>query len=199
MKPMELFGVTIGGGPPTWSDERLVEECLKGNEAAWSALVDKYKSLIFSVPVRFGLSHDESTDVFQEVCYSLLSELRELRQPRALPAWLAHTAWHKCMHYARQKRRFVELSGDDERNSSDKGPLPEKWMQDIECEQTLRDAIGELQPRCGELIRLLFFSNPPVPYQEVAQRLGLATGSIGFIRMRCLDRLRDTLQKRGFR
>jgi len=35
-------------------------------------------------------------------------------------------------------------------------------------------------------------------YQEVAKRLGLATGSIGFIRGRCLRRLQRALEKAGF-
>jgi hypothetical protein len=45
----------------------------------------------------------------------------------------------------------------------------------------------------------LFFEQPPLPYTEVARRLGLATGSIGFIRGRCLDRLRKLLVESGFR
>jgi len=48
------------------------------------------------------------------------------------------------------------------------------------------------------MIRLLFFVEPAVPYREVARRLGLATGSIGFIRGRCLRRLQKTLQQMGF-
>src|SRR5919198_4559138 len=86
-----------------WTDERLVEECLKGSEKAWSALVDKYKGLIFSIPVRFGLPPDGATEVFQEVCLSLLSELPNLRQPKALPAWLIQTAWHKCIRWKRSQ------------------------------------------------------------------------------------------------
>jgi hypothetical protein len=48
------------------------------------------------------------------------------------------------------------------------------------------------------LIRMLFFETPSRPYQEVAGQLGLATGSIGFIRGRCLTRLRRELEKLGF-
>jgi DNA-directed RNA polymerase specialized sigma24 family protein len=42
---------------------------------------------------------------------------------------------------------------------------------------------------------MLFFEQPPLPYEEVAKRLGLATGSIGFIRSRCLHRLQKLLQE----
>jgi DNA-directed RNA polymerase specialized sigma24 family protein len=63
----------------------------------------------------------------------------------------------------------------------------------------LREAVARLSPRCRELIRLLFFEIPARPYEEVARHLGLAKGSIGFIRMRCLERLRRLLEEKGFR
>jgi DNA-directed RNA polymerase specialized sigma24 family protein len=62
----------------------------------------------------------------------------------------------------------------------------------------VREALAQLPPRCREMIELLFFEQPPVPYNEVARRLNLATGSIGFIRGRCLKRLKKLLQEKGF-
>ena len=46
-----------------WSDERLVRECRKGNQAAWSALIEKYKNLIFSIPIKFGLPREDAADI----------------------------------------------------------------------------------------------------------------------------------------
>ena len=40
----------------SWDDDTpLVKECLRGEEAAWSELVSKYKNLIFSIPIKYGL------------------------------------------------------------------------------------------------------------------------------------------------
>jgi len=58
--------------------------------------------------------------------------------------------------------------------------------------------VAGLPARCQEMIRLLFYHQPRLSYRDVAARLGLATGSIGFIRGRCLKRLQRTLEKRGF-
>ena len=71
-------------------------------------------------------------------------------------------------------------------------------LEELEQEQIVRDALASLTPRCREMIRLLFYEHPPLPYKEVAKRLGLATGSIGFIRGRCLKRLAKALEKAGF-
>ena len=44
---------------------------------------------------------------------------------------------------------------------------------------------------------MLFYEHPKTPYAEVARRLGLAQGSIGFIRSRCLKRLQRNLEDLG--
>jgi len=68
------------------SDERLIGRCLKGDQEAWSALIDKYKNLIYSIPMKLGM-HQDAGDIFQSVCVDLLSELPRLREHRALPKW----------------------------------------------------------------------------------------------------------------
>jgi len=178
-----------------WSDERLVRECLDGNQEAWSALIDKYKKLIYSIPVKWELPREEANDIFQSVCVSLFSELSNLREPQALPKWLIQTTLHKCIKYRRQQARFSddEIQEDlvvDERGS-------DVIVEEVENEQILRDSIAEVGGRCMEMIRMLFFENPPRAYADIARELGLATGSIGFIRGRCLDRLRKQLLSRG--
>ena len=82
---------------------------------------------------------------------------------------------------------------------ADTGPGSDQLLLEVEREQALRDAVSALPPRCQRLIQMLFFESPPRPYQEIARMLDLASGSIGFIRGRCLDRLRTQLQKNGFR
>jgi DNA-directed RNA polymerase specialized sigma24 family protein len=75
---------------------------------------------------------------------------------------------------------------------------PDETLCELEREQALRDALAALADRCRRLIRMLFFNTPAVPYEEAARQLGLAKGSIGFLRMRCLRRLRRELEDRGF-
>ena len=183
-----------------WSDDRLVRDCLNGREAAWAALLEKYKRLIYSIPVKYGLSADEATDVFQETCVVLLSELPRLRNPRALPKWLIQVTSHKCLQIKRQNQRSdaVDVTGHLG-EVADTGRGSDQMMLEVEREQALRDAMSTLSPRCRRLVQMLFFESPPRPYQEIARTLNLACGSIGFIRGRCLGRLRANLQRNGFR
>lgn len=179
-------------------DERLVQECLNGDERAWNRLIEKYKRLIYSVPVKYRMSPDDASDVFQNVCVDLFTNLSKLRKVESLRSWLITVATHKCFHFKKQQRgQDVELDAMEQEMAEEIAPAPEV-MQEIQEEQAVRDALVKLSPRCAQLVQLLFFEQPPVPYNEVAQKLGLATGSIGFIRGRCLNRLQKILAELGF-
>lgn len=176
------------------SDADLVKRCVRGQEAAWAELIDKYKRLIFSIPVKYGFSRDDAAEVFQAVCAELVTELPRLRQAGALPAWLIKVTSHKCFQRARESKRFT---GEEPEETAASAELPQQLLEEVEQEQAVRDALGAMAPRCRELIRMLFYETPCRPYAEIARELGLATGSIGFIRGRCLEKMRKRLSEAG--
>lgn len=185
---------------PAADDHYLVKECLRGNEAAWSALIDKYKRLIYSIPVKYQAGQEDAADIFQAVCLELFSELPKLRKVESLRSWLITVTNHKCLHWKQKQQNagtLVDAEGAEDQ-PDDNAAEPHELFAELEREQILREAMARLNPRCQEMIRLLFFETPVLPYAEVAQRLGLATGSIGFIRGRCLKRLEQLLQELGF-
>ena len=182
-----------------WSDQRLVEACRNGDQAAWAALIERYKRLIYSVPVKYGLNADDASDVFQGVCIDLLSGLDSLRKVESLKSWLVRVALNRCYHLRKQQRgrEATELDGLPEEPVEPAAAAPE-LMVALEQDQIVRDAVRSMPARCAEMIHLLFFAEPPLPYADVAGRLGLAPGSIGFIRGRCLSRLEKSLRSLGF-
>jgi RNA polymerase sigma factor (sigma-70 family) len=185
------------GSTNQFSDSRLIQECLNGNEAAWSALIGKYKNLIFSIPVRYGFSEADSADIFQAVSMDLLAELSSLREPNALAGWLFQVTRNKCFHrkQAQQRQKLQEVDDLDSYASPEE---PNDFALQVQQEQMLREALLALSPRCQRLVRMLFFEMPARPYKQVAKELDLASGSIGFIRKRCLDKLRQRLEQVGF-
>ncbi len=182
----------------SWSDARLVSACLAGEEEAWNAILTKYKRLIYSIPVKRGFSTDDASDIFQAVCVELLKELPRLREPQALAGWLIRVTANKCYRWERRESRYVGTEEETLPAGADSAPDLDELLDSLEREQLLRDAVTSLADRCKKLVRMLFFELPPIPYDVVAKKLGLARGSIGFIRRRCLERLRKSLEKRGF-
>jgi len=181
-----------------WPDARVVSECIGGSEEAWRALIFRYKNLIFSIPVKYGFSTDDSTDIFQAVCLDLLSELPKLRKVKALPKWIMQITAHKCFHRKQQQQRTEVMDPAAKEFEKSIPSRAQEILQEAEHEQSLRQAMAELPPRCRELVHMLFYDEPVRPYQEIAATLGIAVGSIGFIRQRCLERLRKRLLETGF-
>ncbi len=184
--------------PRNTSDVELIRRCLDGQEAAWNELIDKYKALIYSVPVKYGLQPQEAADVFQGTCIELLTRLKELREPRALPKWLIQVAHHRCYHLRRQEKRFVSRDSEVDLPDPEVPAIADSLLRQTEEEQMLREAMAKLEPRCRKLIEMLFFEIPARPYAEVASELNLATGSIGLTRQKCMERLRKQLDSLGF-
>ena len=181
---------------PVLADTELVALCLKGREEAWSALIDRYKNLIYSVPTKYGFGQEDAGDIFQSVCLDLLCELPKLREPKALPGWLARVAYHKCFHWKNEQRRYQPHSEDID-PMADSDEIPENLLQEFQQAQIVREAIRGLKPRCQIMVHRLFYENPAPTYESLAAGLGLAVGSIGFVRRRCLEKLRIELEKAG--
>src|SRR5215475_6698943 len=124
---------------PYASDVDLVRACLDGKEEAWNELIEKYKALIYSIPVKYGLQPQEAADVFQGTCVELLSRLKDIRDPRALPKWLIQVAHHRCYHLRIQQKRVVSRDSEAEMPDPEIPPIAEELVCQTEEEQMLRE------------------------------------------------------------
>ncbi len=181
-------------GPP--GTLALIQACLQGDEGAWEALIGRYSSLIYSVALRTGLTDAEAGDVFQEVCLSLWRSLDRVRDQTKLDSWLitvsARLAWQQA------HRRFQVHYGlsmvESETQQYGSSPAEEALIA-REDWRALRLAYNRLGERCRRLIWHLFYDPASPTYAEVAERLAMPLGSIGPVRIRCLQQLRNRLRE----
>lgn len=177
--------VTVRDDP---SVVELVARARTGDQDAWDRIVERYAPLVWSVCRRFRLTGADAEDVGACVWLRLVEGLQTLREPAALPGWLATTTSRECMYLLRGRKRQVPVE-DDERIVGETGEAADEWLLAQERQIALRDAFGALSDRCRRLLAMLF-ADPPTPYTQISAELGIAVGSIGSIRARCLDRLR---------
>jgi RNA polymerase sigma factor (sigma-70 family) len=195
---MTVMTRVLGAERDSRTDHELVAACLRGDEGAWHELIERYTRLIYSIPLKLGLSREEAADIFQAVCLDLLTELPRVRDPQALPMWLIQVTRHKVVKWKRKSDRYV--ADDGSRSAHMPAPdqdMPDSLITELQKTQAVRDAVGGLSARCRQMVQMLFFEDTPRPYREVAAELGVAVGSIGFLRSRCLDKLRSALERIG--
>lgn len=180
-------------------DSELIDACLKGTGQAWEALILRYQRLIYSIPLRYGLTEHDANDIFQNVSLLLLENLSRLRDRERLGAWLVITTRRECwrlFHQHRQVSLDPETAYQDEQLSD--GQRSEDDFLVLESQVLVRVALAQLDSPCQQLLTQLFYTEPRPSYMEIAKLLALPEGSIGPTRARCLDKLMRILDKMGF-
>jgi RNA polymerase sigma factor (sigma-70 family) len=179
-------------------------DCRRGDAAAWEALVLRYRRLIYAIPRRSGLNEEQAADVFQTVFARLLEHLDRIEQPARIGAWFVTTARRESWRVMRRDSAALSLDAeqDDEHRTGadllpDDAPLPADVVQRLEQQHAVRTAVQALDERCRSLLTLLFYCPQPRAYCEIAAALGIAEGSIGPTRARCLQKLRRLLENSG--
>jgi RNA polymerase sigma factor (sigma-70 family) len=169
----------------------LVTRAAGGDESAWNDIVERYAPLLWSICVRYQLDREEINDVCQTVWLLLVEKIRSLREPAALPGWLAITTQRECFRVLRATHRHdhTELPREDQMPPDPDAGMIEEEVLAAERGAAIRAAFAELPPGCRDLLSMLV-SDPPYAYAQISAALGMSVGTIGPMRGRCLDRLR---------
>jgi len=182
-------GDPVRAGPPVTG---LVERARNGDKQAWDALVERYAPLVWSICRQHRLDGADAADVGQSVWLKLVEQLDRIRDPAALPGWLATTTRRECWR-ALRAAHGPEAAGygpDAEDIPDPRSGMAEEELLRAERSAALREAFSRL-PAWSRQLLVLLMEDPPVPYAEISDRLGIPIGSIGPTRRRCLEKLRQ--------
>jgi RNA polymerase sigma factor (sigma-70 family) len=177
---------------PSDSLQALVSSAKEGDQDAWNAIVERYLPLVCAVVRRHRLSEADGDDVCQTVWLRLVEHLHGLREPAALPGWISTTTRNECLRLLAARKRMTPV------DPMDSGSLEEVTddvsgadLIAVEERQALREGLAELPAGRRDLL-LMLLDDPPIPYAEISDRLGIPVGSIGPTRARALEQIRST-------
>ncbi|MFE5401776.1 RNA polymerase sigma factor [Streptomyces sp. NPDC004009] len=194
---------TRGGAVDRTEVGALVRSAVDGDAAAWKALVEGLSPLVWSVVRAHRLSDADAHEVYQTAWFRFAQHLHRLREPDKAGSWLASTARHECLKVLKGLTRLTLTDDPQVLDRASEERTPEQSLIDSEEEAAQAERIRRLWQefealgeRCRQLLRVLMASPPP-SYLEVSAALGIAVGSIGPLRQRCLRRLRARMDERG--
>lgn len=182
------------------SDGELLRACRRGDQMAWSTLVDRYQRLIFTIPRRAGLTEEQSADVLQEVFLTLFEKRDEIREPEKIRSWIVTTAKFKTWSVVRGGKGFYAPETEEEMERemaslADEAPLADAILIELEEQHQIRTALKELEERCRQILSLIYLTEPSASYAEVARIIGVGETSISPLRARCLQKLAKILKR----
>src|SRR5256885_8085036 len=158
----------------------LVTRARGGDSEAWDALVERYAPLIWSICRKHRLGRTDADDVAQSVWLRLVDQLDRVRDPAALPGWLATTARRECLRglYMAHGPHAAMYARDVETLPDERIGLAEPGLLAAERQAALREAFAQLPPNGQQLISLLI-ADPPGPYPATSAHRGIPAGRPG--------------------
>jgi RNA polymerase sigma factor (sigma-70 family) len=181
------------------SDRDLIRRCRQGSAGAWRQVLKKYERLVYSIPLRYGLSRDDAADIAQITFTILIQGLDGLSEDSHLGPWLVTVARRHTWRLLERNRRE---SASERRESADVaesavllGKSDADSIEHWELTEWLDAGLSKIGASCRELLLALYFQPEGSSYAEVAARLGMPIGSIGPRRARCLKSLKQVLSE----
>ncbi len=172
--------------------DTVLDAIRSGDKRALDQLVVDLTPLLWQVARAQGLDRDSAADVVQVTWMTFIRHLGDIHTPAAITGWLVTVTRRDARRQRAVSNRHPRAEAATLDDEPDTDPLPEDQMLESEQRQVLWSAVGKLDPRCQELLRVVAFASRP-DYEAVGRALNMPRGSIGPTRGRCLAKLRTLL------
>jgi RNA polymerase sigma factor (sigma-70 family) len=171
------------------ADADIVARCRRGDQEAWSELVNRFSRYVFAISTRiYRLESHDAEDVFQEVFSRTYERLDELRDDAAVRPWIGTLTRRLCVDRLRAAARvqpaeeIVDLDDDNDAFAT------------LDDALTVHEGLRALPEDCAEILDRFFARDES--YRTIGEQLDLPAGTIASRISRCLAKLRQHLEGR---
>jgi RNA polymerase sigma-70 factor (ECF subfamily) len=193
----------------TWSDAGttdwdLIQRCTTGDETACARLVTDYQRMVFQLALHLLGDAQEAMDLSQEVFLRVFRTLSQFRGQSSLRTWIYRIVLNQASNRQRWwRRRFRSYQVPLDEHVASHGDLPEsrsyampdRVLQQNETAARVWGALSELpfDQRAAIILREI----DGLSYEEIAESLGIAVGTVKSRLARARLNLRGTLRPKG--
>jgi RNA polymerase sigma-70 factor (ECF subfamily) len=162
-------------------DEKVIERCLQGDDAAWETVVNQYAKRIYNLTYRYTSRQDEAEDLTQEIFIRVYQNLKSFRSDSGtFQSWIMKVGRNLIIDHYRRTRRYQQAAGTEEMETmnlkDDKVPNPQRVAEQSEASRFLSEGLRALSPELKEAIILRDLEG--MAYLEIAELLGIPEGTV---------------------
>lgn len=175
-------------------DNILVEKVLEGDTGSYRVIVDRHKSRIFYLGLRFFHNNEDAQDFAQEVFIKAFKKLYSFSGEVPFGAWLYRLAFNCAVNkYEFDKLRLTEPEEPEERRgyAYEEYTAPEKAAMDEELRGKVNDALADLPDAYKIVIRMHFFDH--LTYGEISEITDIPVNTIKSHVSRAKKLIKDVL------
>ena len=174
------MSVDSAAAQPSATPDRLIEQCLAGDQSAWEQIVRQNWRKVFNVAYKFVGRHEEAEDLTQDIFLKIFKALGTFDRRANFQTWIVSISRNLCIdHYrsVRKERQTIARevdTGDLQPASPDRTPYAAAEHQDLRA--TLREALQMLPATLRTAVVLRDLQE--LSYQEIAEKLELPEGTV---------------------
>ena len=178
------------------TDRELIERTLAGDGNAFALIVERFQRKIYRVAYAIVRDDMEADTVTQDTFIQAYTHLGRFEGRSELETWLTRIAINRSRDWLR-RRRFVSLFAriDDENEiylePVDDRPDPEREIMSRQLRVSIERAERKLSPQQKIIFRLRHYEERPL--EEIAELLGLRSGTVRAHLFRAIHKIRKEL------
>lgn len=176
-------------------DGELATRALAGQDAAFAAIVARYKQPLHHLVARLTGDEDEAVDIVQEAFIAAHGALRRYDPARPMRAWLTRIAVNKARDWRRRQvvRRLISaVLPDDAMAIADDSPAIDRVVGGRAELVRVQAAIARLPARLREILVLRTMEE--LSQAEAADVLGISQKAVETRLYRARARLAELMQ-----
>lgn len=160
-------------------DSSLIERMMAGDEAAFSAIYDRYSAMLFGILLRILQDRGAAEEVLQDLFLQLWRNAGQFDSSRgSLPAWLMVIGRNRAISRlrGRRDRELLEEKDGDYANTFASVQNIEDEAARTELAQSLTAALTKLPAEQRQAVELAYFEG--MSQSEIAARTGSPLGTV---------------------
>lgn len=177
------------------SDTDLIQQVLKGDQSAYSTLVERYQNYVFTIVLRYVKSREDAEEVAQDVFVKAYRSLADFKGTAKFSTWLYTITTTSCITFLRKKKLEV-LSLDKEAifETADniEGGMSANRIEQKSRVNMVNEAIRLLNPEDAQVIMLYYKGEQTL--EEIAQVVGKEPNTVKVQLHRARTRLKEKMQ-----
>lgn len=159
------------------SDQELVEDFQKGNEASFNELILRHQERIYWVARRFVQDHDQADDVVQDVFCRAYEGLGKFRGEASVYTWLYRITVNLALNAVRKQRVRDFFRIDEILDVKDEhGDQPDAHLERNEQKQLIEEAVARLPEKQKAVFIMRYYDE--MPYEEIAKIMKTTVGGL---------------------
>jgi len=182
----------IGNSAP--DEEEIIRQCQGGDRDRFSVLVERYRTMAYTVAYRMMGDADRAKDAAQEAFIAAYLSLREFRFGAKFSTWLYRIVMNKCRDQLRADRHHVPIDEIADFRA-DPARTPEQAASSRETRDRVQAGLDALPPDYREVLVLKHIQG--LDFQEISEITGAGVSALKVRAHRGREMLRAAMEQAG--